>query len=485
MLYNSHHVANVPIPTLSLVLRVVVGVFILSTFYVLSSTFTHAQEGLTFTVTPPLFQVNLDPGTTWSSTIRVVNGNPYGMTIYADPVSFEPEGEEGRPRIILTENAFEGDTPQGLASWIQVPQVALNVGGEQTYEIPITIEVPDDASPGGHYAAVLIGNRAPQTTVEGGTVNVASSIASLIFLTVSGDVDERGRIRDFVTEKSLYEIPEARFSLRFENQGNVHLQPQGNITIYNMFGKERGQVVLNQGKHFGNVLPGSIRKFSFVWSADSGEWDIGKYKAVATLGYGKDAKQFATATNYFWVLPVWKMLQLGLGVLALLAFLWWGIRAYVRKALALETARLGYPEPSVTTTTSPSSVEQNMQQTVLQQKEEAPKPVFELQTLIRPIEAGIVDLKNAATRTPVPPTIEPKQPARPSIAEQVAQLHKDETQVDSLGSFLKTYRFFFLFIAVVAFSIVVASALLSDVLTYESSFEVQIEQADGTYRPVE
>lgn len=430
-------------------------VVLLASCYLLLAPSVYAEDALTLTVTPPIFQLSIEPGTTWSSTIRVVNGNAYPVTLYADPVPFTPEGESGRPRIVVPK-AFDESIPPGLAGWIDVPQGPLDVQAEQTFEIPFTIRVPHDAAPGGHYAAVLIGNRAPRATGQS-SISVASSIASLIFLSVAGDVDERARIRDFVTDQALYEKPEARFSLRFENQGNIHVQPRGTITIYNMFGKERGTVIINQeDKHFGNVMPGSVRKFSFDWQADSGRWDIGKYKAEATLGYGSNATSFANATTYFWVLPVGTLVWLLAGVGAFLWFFWWALRAYVRKALALEAARIGVPEPHDTEHTA------NIATTGVLQ----PTQQFEITTLLRPIERGIVDLRSI-TRGRTAET-----------ASQAEALTADMPVVPGIVPLLKTYRYFILFIVVVAVAVFAANILLSDVLTYEREYKVHVVPDD-------
>src|SRR3989344_4620678 len=70
-----------------------------------------------------------------------------------------------------------------------------------------------------------------------------------------------------------------------------------------MWGEERGLIPINQASQFGNVLPESIRKFTFSWK---GEWsmaDIGRYTAVATLAYGSESRQFASMQTEFWVIP--------------------------------------------------------------------------------------------------------------------------------------------------------------------------------------
>ena len=172
--------------------------YLLLTFVVGSPLYwAHADdEAFTLTVTPPLFQLGLQPGETWASSIQVINPNPYDITIVAEPVLFRPVGETGRPEFYHSQ---PGDMlPTGtLADWITVPQQSVKIRQEQTYVLPIVINVPDDAPPGGHYAAILIGNKPSEQETEGGTVSVTRSIAALVLLRISGDVNEQGRIRAF------------------------------------------------------------------------------------------------------------------------------------------------------------------------------------------------------------------------------------------------------------------------------------------------
>jgi len=410
-----------------------------------------AQQGLTFTVTPPLFQLNLQPGESWTSGIRVVNGNPYDITVYAEPVLFRPSGEEGRPLFYLPEgDASLAPDQTTLAGWITVPQTALTIPREQTITVPIAIIVPKDAAPGGHYAALLIGTRPPQTSLEDGTVSVTSSIASLIFLRIAGNVIEDARIREFSTEKLMYERPEAQLSLRFENMGNVHLRPQGDITIYNMFGKKRGYIPVNQATDYGNVLPGSVRKFTFTWEGDPGAWDIGRYRAEATLGYGEEAKQFAQATQYFYVLPLVPLLQVLGGLAAFITFIGWAIRSYIRRALALEAKRVQHARLD----TPPE---------VPHEESGAEEPRLKLESLILPLQDGMVDLRRGQAPQQTLPSMERYRSTRAGFI-----------------AFLRAYRLFFLFLLVVAFAWLAASAFFADVLTVHRGYRATEERPDGT-----
>ncbi len=440
------------------VVRVVLSALALLCALGFAGSLAHAAlaDQLTFTVTPPLFQLSLQPGETWSSSLTVVNGNAYDITVFAQPVLFEPDGEDGRPRFVGPVAGEESTPdPSTLAGWIDVPRGGLLIKREQTIAIPLSISVPEGAAPGGHYAAILIGNRAPGTSPAESSLSVTSSIASLIFLRVAGDVTEQGRIRDFVTDRSIYERPEAKLSLRFEDQGNVHLRPQGDITIYNMFDQKRGYIPVNQTAGYGNVLPGSVRKFTFTWTADSGTWDIGRYRAVATLGYGTNGKQFATATTYFWVLPIVPLVEVIGGAFVFLWFIGWAVRAYVRRALALETARLVQEVGNRAVTSEGAAGTPLVGQAPASQH-------LRLETLIRPLEAGIVDLRHAGGMV---------EGATADMPAGTGRL--------SFVAFVRAYRYFFFFLAVVILGVFGARVFLSDVLSADRPYHVTVEHPDG------
>jgi len=73
----------------------------------------------------------------------------------------------------------------------------------------------------------------------------------------------QGKLIKFSTENSFYEYPPVKFALNFENTGNVHVRPHGNIFIKDAFGRQVGILDINGGQ--GNVLPQSVRIFNSTW----------------------------------------------------------------------------------------------------------------------------------------------------------------------------------------------------------------------------
>ena len=295
-----------------------------------------AQDSLALSVTPTLFDVSVEPGQIWQSSVRVINSNQFDMVVYARPVNFSAVDETGRSHFQpILEAAVDGLT---LAEWIDVPTEGIVIPQQQTKEISFTVRVPDNAAPGGQYAAIMVSTEPTQAGEDIAQIRTSQAVTSLFFLRVEGDIVEQGQIRSFRSLQSIVQIPKTEFSLRFQNTGTVHLQPQGEITIYNMWGQKRGEIPVNQRSQFGKVLPDNIREYTFGWEAAFSLVDIGRYRAEATLAYGSTNRSFTSATAHFWVIPVYGLLIVLGTLLTIFLIATWLVRRYVRRMLAMTIA---------------------------------------------------------------------------------------------------------------------------------------------------
>ena len=341
-------------------------------FFIFSISFfeIYAQNNddnkISLAVTPPLFQVSIEPGGRWVSSVKVVNGGKREIEIYATPVNFEARGEDGSARFIPM---VEGGTGGVIsAEWINISRGPYKVPAEGGVDIPFTVSVPDDATPGGHYSALLVGIEPADEQTQESVVRVSSLVSVLFLLRVEGDVVESGHIREFGTDSRWYDKPEARFVVTFENTGNVHLQPRGVIEIYNMWGNQRGVIPVNTRGQFGNVLPNSSRSFAFRWEGDGSLFEAGKYTANVTLAYGADGSRYVSETVGFWVLPIVPFLIV-LGVILFLTLIFVGfIRFYVKRVLAYEKKRLGIEKERSVRTISIESLKAPIRDSVIDMK---------------------------------------------------------------------------------------------------------------------
>ena len=412
------------------------GVLVLG-FVVFGANAVQAQESLTLSISPSLFDMSVNPGQEWRSNLRVINVNDYDLTVYVDVVNFVPRGESGEGRFMpVTPGEGEGVT---LAEWFTIERGAIIVPREQSLEIPFSVRVPFDASPGGHFAAILVGTKPPTPEAGQAKVQTSQMVTSLFFARVAGDIIEEGTIREFTTTDRFLGSPEVTFDLRFENKGNVHLQPQGEIKITNMWGEERGLIPINQASQFGNVLPESIRKFTFSWK---GEWsmaDIGRYTAVATLAYGSESRQFASMQTEFWVIPFKLLFGILLGLILFGALISWFVRLYVRHMLVMAGINV-------------EEYQAAKKNGLVVEKFRAQKAV----KLHTPVTRGYVDLK----------------------------LHL-ATAKDALGYlrqilvFIKKYQLFFIGILVIGIFIGFIAWYVGSATTNQRNYEVVYENADS------
>lgn len=409
------------------------GTFVVSIISVLLIPQGLFAAGLSLSVTPTLFEMSAVPLQAWNSSIKVINSNNQDLTVYANVVNFAPQGEIGHGKFLpVFEEFTEGKT---LAEWITVSEKPYIIPTESSMSIPLTINVPEDASPGGHYAAIMIGTK-PSNDNRSLNVATAQIVTSLFFVRIEGDVVENGVIRTFRAGDSFVETPEVDFEVRFENKGNVHLQPQGEIVITNMWGKERGIVPINRQTHFGNVLPESVRQFSFTWKGEQSITDIGRYKAVITLAYGQDQRKFVTQPTFFWVIPIKAVLIVLSSLVAILFLVSWSIRSYIRRMLEM-SGPAGYV---------PASQHVPREGDVL---------IRHRASVRAPISGGVSDLKI-----------------------RLARAHAFLDTVRTLGGFVVVYKKFFGGLTLLIIAFFAVWYYLVDVTTSQRDYEVTIDNLD-------
>lgn len=304
------------------------------------------------TISPPVIEIDADPGSTVKEKIKIVNTTEQPQIFYLSAADFTSGGEAGEPTFLDEEQIPEGYA-YSLSPWLKFSDEQIFLPAWEKAEITVTIDVPQGAVPGGHYGVVFFETRAPEVTTEIG-VGVASKIGTLVLLRVSGKAVEQGKIIDFNTSalKQRFNRRPITFYTRFENTGNVHLKPYGKIDIYNMLG--RLVISLEVNSSGGNVLPDSVRKFEVIWQSSklAGEttggflkrfWQevkkekqgfgFGKYRASLSLDFGTEG-QTSNANLEFWMFP-WRLMLLIVIILALVILLLTvGVKRYNRWILS-------------------------------------------------------------------------------------------------------------------------------------------------------
>jgi hypothetical protein len=204
-------------------------------FFVWGVPFLASAQSGSFTVRPAKVELVGNPGETVETYITVENHLGSSATF---SVSFEDiAGSENPDDAVTLLGTKRGPYP--LRDLLRGPKsVSIPVGGEK--RIPISVNIPSDASPGGLYGSVIF---TPVRQKTDGNVLPDSRLGVLLFLRVAGTLEESGGVKDFSFEggRFVFGKPEPRASatLLFENSGTVHLNPYGEIRIKPLWREER------------------------------------------------------------------------------------------------------------------------------------------------------------------------------------------------------------------------------------------------------
>ena len=255
-----------------------------------------------FVVGPGRFELALAPGQ--SRTVELVVSNRMGVEKVFSFETVDAEGtDDGSQALVLL-----GDDrgPYTIKDYISVPHNEFTLQHAERARIPVTVSIPADADPGGRYGSLLISivsdrNELNSDSGAAPASVLVSRIGTLFFISTPGDTEAAGVMRDFstVNNQSLFTDAPVPMSITFENTGDVHLNPYGEVRITNFLGDEVGFVQLEPWF----VLPDAIRNRIVEWDR---ELLIGRYTATAQINRGYD-DVIDTQTVVFWVIP-WKIL---------------------------------------------------------------------------------------------------------------------------------------------------------------------------------
>ena len=303
-----------------------------------AATTTSAANG--YRISPVRTDLTISPGSSNTVTVYIQNASSVVEDLQVIINDFEaPTNDTGYPQLLLN----GATAPQhSLKQFTSVPTQTFTLQPGQQQGVNVNINVPKGAASGGYYGAIRF---APVGEGSGKNVELSASVASLVLITVPGNLDEQLSVSSFgVSQGTATKTRSFFFSNKnlqtvtiFQNSGNIQEQPFGKILL------KRGSNTLatytiNDAADPGNVLPSSARRFTTTLNKVS--W-YGKYKIEGNFGYGSKG-QLLTAQATFYVIPV-LFIVLAIIVLLVILFAIFGlprlIRRYNRRVIARANRR--------------------------------------------------------------------------------------------------------------------------------------------------
>lgn len=281
----------------------------------------------------PNFAYELAPGGSLSDSIVVSNHGdaPLTLGVYAADGFLTDDG--------TLDLLPAGEESTALGSWIVLDGASVVIGPQEQVEVPFTVTVPEDATPGDYAAGVV----SSLVVVADDGVTTDRRLGSRVHLRVQGDLAPVLAVDDvrLAYDGTLNPFASGSATVTFTvtNEGNTRVAPTAAVRVAGPFGLG---ATLAVAVEVPELLPGSsIERTVEV----DGVWPLFRENAALTVG-GEvvplpgsvpdpmDVVPGVTATASAWAVP-WVALGLLLVVVLLVV---WRVRARRRARTAQQRA---------------------------------------------------------------------------------------------------------------------------------------------------
>ncbi len=274
----------------------------------------------TITIAPADNTVSLDSGTKRDYAIKVKNTgvDSVRVRVYAAPYSIPNDNYEVD---FSTYNQWNQ-----LTNWLtfldddEAEQKELNftLSGGEDKTLTYIITVPETGIPdGGQYATIFAEANGSKGTTNG--LNVSGRVGATVYGETDGTSVRSGDILS-VDAPTFMTSGKYVVTSRVKNDGNVNLSATREIKIESLYGQP-----LHLANDNASVFPGTTRTITTEWKDVPA---LGVFRVTYNLYYLGDVKEVSLMLV---VMPVWMMVVIAAGTVALLGLIVIGIKTLVKK----------------------------------------------------------------------------------------------------------------------------------------------------------
>lgn len=260
-----------------------------------------AQNTTKIIVVPPKQELTLEPGSTERLRFRFYNESDNQIAADLKIVDFLVVNNEGSPEFL---EGYSTDKAARFAAstWANLPYKNITIPPKDKVEVIITINVPKNALPGGHYFAVILeptsGISKSKASLEA-SQSISPRVASLTNITIPGNYTKQATITKLFAQK-FFEYGPIKVEANIKNTGQIHIRPQAFFQLTDLFGRPIDTEILKEV----NIFPYAER----IYKGSLGpKLMFGRYQIslTATFGEGK----VTAGKIYVWVIP-WKLITI-------------------------------------------------------------------------------------------------------------------------------------------------------------------------------
>ncbi|MFD3717300.1 WxL protein peptidoglycan domain-containing protein [Streptomyces sp. NPDC058674] len=224
-------------------------------------------------------------GTTLDDSATIINSSDRELTfrVFATDAVNTPSG--GAFALLPVETK-----PKDVGTWVALPAETagtVTVPAKGRKDVPFTVKVPADATPGDHVGGIVVLNTAVEGVQrEGGVqVGVKRSVGARLYLRVPGPVSAGLSVEDVRVSRTAPPLPwfhDARATIAYSlvNRGNVVIEPEVAVSAEGLFGRR----VLDRPARGPKpvLLPGQRMELTEPWpDAPQSDWVTVRVRAGA------------------------------------------------------------------------------------------------------------------------------------------------------------------------------------------------------------
>lgn len=286
---------------------------------------TSAQDSSGISITPATIEHAADKGEFIETQFSITNLSEVEQLYYISSRDISGVRDGNVPVYVddrLEKTGFE------LSEWLELPAEPIVVQPGASAVIPIKVNVPENATPGDHFAGVFASVQPPKLRETG--AGVGYDVASIVIIKINGQRVINAQIREFSTLKTIHGETDVDFKVRIQNTGTDIARPYGPLEVHNMFGSKTATLTFNE--NLGGVFPGTVRDFTLNWSdVNPG---FGRYNARIALAYdGEGGRRTIDSTVSFWILPMNIIVPAAITLAVLLLVSYIAVKVYIRRAV--------------------------------------------------------------------------------------------------------------------------------------------------------
>lgn len=217
----------------------------------------------------PFFAFDAPPGATVRDVVRITN-------LTARPITFQVYGADAynTPRDAGFALRTAEEKPRDVGAWISLKSPTAKIPAHSAKEIPFTLKIPGNATPGEHIGGVVALNTAVESVQEegGARVGVRRAVGARVYLRVAGPLTPGLRAAGLAVSRSDPAVPfvqHGRGTIRYTvvNTGNQRIAPTARVRATGAFGRE---IKRWPDRRLPEILPGERTEITLPWTGTPG-----------------------------------------------------------------------------------------------------------------------------------------------------------------------------------------------------------------------